>query len=284
MARDQPRNPELLVYMPIIGNRSVSASICDMKLGANLVLMARQRAGLSQRALAARVGVPPSTVARWEAGEHAPSLDTLHGVVRACGLDLMVGLANGDDSYQGDVSRRLRLTPTERVRDLAGGEWDPLSIAAVLYRADVRYVLIGEVAAAAHGWPITLSRGEYLIVPEGAKRNLARLQAATSELGGGGRRTDAPFGDLDVTSRWPLSGGGELAVAIELPGTAGYRDLRRSARHVALQDAVVELAALRDLIRIADASPRPERRAFLPALWATLEVTEDAHDLDARAA
>ncbi len=87
-----------------------------------------------------------------------------------------------------------------------------------------------------------------------------------------------------IERRWALSGGGELAVALEMPGTGGYRDLRRAARHVALQDTVVALCSLRDLVRIADASPRSERRAFLPALWATLEMTEDADDLDARAA
>ncbi|HYB22738.1 MAG TPA: helix-turn-helix transcriptional regulator [Solirubrobacteraceae bacterium] len=255
-----------------------------MRLGANLVAIARQRAGLSQRALAARLGVPPSTVARWEAGEHSPSLDSLQSVVRACGLDLVLGLANRDDSYRCDVARRLAMTPTERVRDLAGGEWDPLSLAAVLYRAEVRYVLVGDVAAAAHGWPITLSRGEYLIVPEDAKRNVSRLRDLARQLGAGERRTDAPFGDLDVTWRWPLSDGGELAAAMALPGVAGYRDLRRRARHVALRDAVVQLCSLRDLIRIADASPRPERRAFLPALWATLEITEDTRELDTRAA
>ncbi len=271
-------------YLLSMGDMSVSASMSRMKLSANLVVMARQRAGLSQRALATRLGVPASTVARWESGEHAPSLDTLQTVVRACGLDLVLGLANGDDSYQGDISRRLAMTPTERVRDLVAGGPDPLQLAAALYHADVRHVLVGDVAAAAHGWPVTLARGEYLIVPEVAKRNLSRLQAVAHSLGADEPLLDAPYGDLDVTWRWALSGGGELAAAFEMPGIGGYRDLRRSARHVALQDAVVALCSLRDLVRIADASPRSDRRAFLPALWATLEMTEDADDLDTRAA
>jgi transcriptional regulator with XRE-family HTH domain len=269
--------------MPVSPNTSVSASVGCVSLSANLVAMARQRAGFSQRALAVRLGVPASTVARWESGEHAPSLDTLQRVVRACGLDLVLGLANGDRSYQADIARRLAMTPTQRVRDLADGGLDPLAVASALYRAEVRHVLVGDVAAAAHGWPVTLARSQYLLVPELAKRNLSRLEAVAHSLGGGEPRTDAPYGDLDVTWRWALSGGGELAAALRLAGTGGYRDLRRSARHVALEDAVVELCSLRDLVRIADASPRPDRRTFLPALWATLEMTEDA-DLETRAA
>jgi len=139
---------------------------------------------------------------------------------------------------------------------------------------DVRYVLIGEVAGAAHGWPITLARGEYLIVPEDAQRNLARLEEAAMALGAGERQIDDPYGGLDTAWRSTLHDGGSLVAGPRPAGTSGYRDLRRAARMIALEDAVVQLASLRDLIRIADASPRPERRAYLPALWATLEQTE----------
>lgn len=255
-----------------------------MLLSANLVAIARQRAGLSQRALAERFGVPPSTVARWEAAEHSPSLDTLRAVVRACGLDFVIGLANRDDSYTPDIAQRLTLTPTGRVRRLSTDIGDPLALAVALDSNDVRCVLIGEAAAAAHGWPITLARGEYLIVPEDAERNLARLQTAAAALGGAERQTDDPYSGLDTTWRWPLPDGGSLAATPRPAGTGGYRDLRRAARPTALGDAVVQLASLRDLIRIADASPRPERRAYLPALWATLEQTEDAAEPHTRAA
>ena len=103
-----------------------------------------------------------------------------------------------------DMSRRFAMTPTQRVRDLAAGGPDPLTIASALYRADVRHVLIGDVAAAAHGWPITLARGEYLIVPDQAKRNLSRLEAVAHSLGAGEPLLDAPYGELDVTLRWAL--------------------------------------------------------------------------------
>jgi transcriptional regulator with XRE-family HTH domain len=250
--------------------------ILDMKLGANLIAIARQRAGLSQRALAERLAVPPSTVARWEGGEHAPSMDMVQAVARACGLELTYGLANGDDSYVFDIQRRLQLTPTERVRALRRTSADPLQIAAALYRAEVRYVLVGAVAAAARGWPILLGRGEYAIVPADAPRNLARLAQAAKALGGSERKVEDPYAGAEVTWRWPLAGDGSLAAVTDPIGTRGYRDLRRSARAMALQDAVVEVASLRDLIRMADANPRSEMRSFGPALWATLEQAESA--------
>jgi hypothetical protein len=141
----------------------------------------------------------------------------------------------------------------------------------VLAAHRVRYVLGGEVAGAVHGWPITLDYGEYLIFPEDAARNLDRLEQAAAALGATGRDVDDPYAGLDVTYRWTLTAGGVLAACPTPAGTRGYRDLRRDATLTPLETAVVEVASLRDLIRVADASPRSRRRAFLPALWATLE-------------
>jgi transcriptional regulator with XRE-family HTH domain len=49
---------------------------------------ARQSAGLSQRAVAARAGIATRTVAGIESGEHRPSLRVLDAVLAACGLEL----------------------------------------------------------------------------------------------------------------------------------------------------------------------------------------------------
>src|ERR1700733_4335247 len=148
--------------------------------------MARRRAGLTQRELGRRLGVPALTVARWESGEHAPSMDAVQALAQACGLALTIGLANGDDSYIQDIAARLRLTPAERVRSLVARDVaDPLVIAASLARQQVRYVLIGDAAGAVHGWPITLARGEYLMVADEGARNIERLHAAVDALDGG---------------------------------------------------------------------------------------------------
>lgn len=49
---------------------------------------ARRRADLSQRELAARAGVPQSTVARIETGVIDPKASTLRRILRACGADI----------------------------------------------------------------------------------------------------------------------------------------------------------------------------------------------------
>lgn len=80
-----------------------------------LVREARLRAGLSQAALAERVGRRQQVISRWEQGRSQPSLETLREVARACGLDLDLQLARRDDSYAPLVEQRLALTPAERV-------------------------------------------------------------------------------------------------------------------------------------------------------------------------
>jgi transcriptional regulator with XRE-family HTH domain len=80
-----------------------------------LLREARKRAGLSQAELARRTGRAQSAVARWERGDVEPRLSTLVELVRACGLELTVGLAEYDDSYLVQIDRMLALSPKERV-------------------------------------------------------------------------------------------------------------------------------------------------------------------------
>ena len=66
-----------------------------------------------------------------------------------------------------------------------------------------------------------------------------------------------------------------LVVARNLPGTDDYRDLRRSACPIDLDaNTSVLVAHTRDLLRIADASPRASERARVPGLQALLEATD----------
>jgi transcriptional regulator with XRE-family HTH domain len=86
-------------------------------ISADLLREARLRAGLTQRELARRVDRPQSQIARWESGRVEPSLETLRKLIRACGLELMYGLANYDDSYVPYIERLLELSPQERIED-----------------------------------------------------------------------------------------------------------------------------------------------------------------------
>jgi transcriptional regulator with XRE-family HTH domain len=84
-------------------------------LAAVLLREARLRAGLTQAELGRRSGRPQSTIARWESGAVDPGLETLVEVVRACGLELTVGIAQRDESYLPLIERMLALSPAERI-------------------------------------------------------------------------------------------------------------------------------------------------------------------------
>jgi DNA-binding XRE family transcriptional regulator len=60
---------------------------------ADQLLRARARAGLTQDAVAERMGTTKSAISRLEsAGKHAPSLSTLQRYARAVGCDIQVKL------------------------------------------------------------------------------------------------------------------------------------------------------------------------------------------------
>jgi transcriptional regulator with XRE-family HTH domain len=66
--------------------------------GATLVRRARERAGLSRRALATRAGVPTSTVSRVEDGESDPTITMLQRLLGAAGSTLLLDLADDEGS------------------------------------------------------------------------------------------------------------------------------------------------------------------------------------------
>lgn len=79
---------------------------------------ARKRAGLTQRSLAARAGVPYSTVARIETGAVNPRAATLDALLRGCGegLEARDHLGVGVDVTL--IDEQLRLGPEERLDKL----------------------------------------------------------------------------------------------------------------------------------------------------------------------
>ena len=88
---------------------------------AQLVKDARMGAGLSQRALAKKARTAQSVVARVEMGETSPSWDTLMRLLRAAGHTLRASLERStvDKALLDDVPRILRLTPEERLEEVA---------------------------------------------------------------------------------------------------------------------------------------------------------------------
>ena len=89
---------------------------------AALVRDARLRAGLTQRELARRAASAQSVVARIERGQTSPTWETLTRLLAAAGFDLDATLAVRPvfgSHMLDDVARILRLTPEERLAEVA---------------------------------------------------------------------------------------------------------------------------------------------------------------------
>lgn len=93
-----------------------------MKAG-TLVRQARREAGLGQRELARRAGLPQPTVSRIERDLASPRFNTLDRLLRECGLELDLAPRPGRDVDRTLIRERLRLTPAERARR-AVQEWE----------------------------------------------------------------------------------------------------------------------------------------------------------------
>jgi transcriptional regulator with XRE-family HTH domain len=83
-----------------------------------LIRAARLRAGLSQAELAERLGMPQSSIARWEVDSVEPGLSKVRRILRACGFDLSLSLIpfERDPEQDARVVEVQRMTPQERTR------------------------------------------------------------------------------------------------------------------------------------------------------------------------
>lgn len=188
-------------------------------LGArDLLLLARRTAGLTQAELAQRLARPRSTIARWELGEMQPAYDAVVHAIAACGLEATVALASADSSYLHDVGGRLRHAPIERLRRLATAQH--VDVIQRLGKRAADAIVIGDSAAALHGWPLRLDAGSDVEV-------CASAAAA------------AAVADLD-----------RVTVLEQPPGTRGYTDLRRDSELLEVPGGHVRVASPLDLLRI----------------------------------
>jgi transcriptional regulator with XRE-family HTH domain len=82
-----------------------------------LIRSARNRAGLSQAELAARLGMPASSIARWETDRVEPGFSTLRRVLQACGFDIPPVLVpfERDPERDARLQEVQRLSPEERL-------------------------------------------------------------------------------------------------------------------------------------------------------------------------
>jgi len=93
-----------------------------MKAG-SILREARRAAGLTQRELARRAGVPQPAVSRIERDHASPRFDTLDRLLRECGKGLELVERPGIGVDRTLIRDRLRLSPGERAR-LTAREWE----------------------------------------------------------------------------------------------------------------------------------------------------------------
>jgi transcriptional regulator with XRE-family HTH domain len=86
-----------------------------MTMAGRMLRHARRRAGLTQRELSAKVGIPQETITRIEAGRADPRVTTLDRLLEGCGFGLehLPRLGIGIDRTQ--IRELLRLAPDERL-------------------------------------------------------------------------------------------------------------------------------------------------------------------------
>jgi transcriptional regulator with XRE-family HTH domain len=79
--------------------------------------MARRRAGLSQRDLAGKAGVPQSSISRIERSQISPTVDTLERLLRACDQELEpVSVPAERDLDWSQIDFHLEMTAAARAR------------------------------------------------------------------------------------------------------------------------------------------------------------------------
>ncbi len=126
---------------------------------------------------------------------------------------------------------------------------DPLRIIAGLRAHGVRYVLIGGLAAAAHGSPARTDDVD--ICPAGDDENLERLGLALQDLGTG--VGSGSSGEQDRVSFETVAG---RLDCVEMPaGTLGFADLDTRASDLAVGRGIVaRVASVDDLAQMKRAS------------------------------
>jgi len=155
---------------------------------------------------------------------------------------------------------------------------DVEAILDTLSRHEVRYVVIGGIAAVLFGSPYPTE--DLDICPDAKGTNRKRLSEALIELGA--EEWDPHKGEfikrewtedmLAVDKTWLLGTHfGRLDILFAPTGTGGYPDLARRRQMIRLGDRDIPVSAIEDLIRMKEAAGRERDRIHVPTLRKMLE-------------
>lgn len=258
---------------------------------AQILQLARRRAGITQAELAGRVERPRSNVARWEAGGVKPSFETLLDLVRACELEPVLSLFALDESNDDYVRDLLAVAPAKRLaqqveaaRGMGRAGFDPLEVIRALERQRFDWMLLGRLAANVRASPIVPAEFEVVVYPGPQQDDAEALAAALTGLAARrvaeAERLSPPaevraFGNAE---RWWVDCAETWVAAVrDAPaGTRGFDDLLLDASEEEIGDDLsVLVPSTLDLVRMADASPRPGDKADLPTLRRALELADE---------
>jgi hypothetical protein len=149
----------------------------------------------------------------------------------------------------------------------------PDELFGCLARHDVRYVLIGGLAAVLHGSPLPTLDAD--ICPARTSDNLERLATALEAIDARIRTSDTAEGltlprdpaflaRIEQVNLMTLVG--DLDLSFTPSGTEGFDDLVRHAVLMKIRALTIPVAALDDIIRSKAAANRPKDQRMLPLL------------------
>ncbi len=159
--------------------------------------------------------------------------------------------------------------------------FDALSLLRVLHEEGVEFVVIGGVAARAHGSPsltadLDICHARTRSNLEALARALQRLRATLR-----GVEPGLPL-QLDATTLQLgdhftfTTAAGDLDCLATPSGTGGYDDLARQAAAMDIAGMPVKIAALEDVMRMKRAANRPKDRIELEVLGALRDELDRA--------
>jgi hypothetical protein len=153
--------------------------------------------------------------------------------------------------------------------------FDPARILVTLDKHNVRFVLIGALAARLHGFPRLTADAD--ITPADDAPNIGNLAKALKELHAkvytesipGGLTFDCSAATLGRAKMWNLvTDAGRIDIAFKPAGTTGFSDLETDAEKFKAYGVVFLAASVRDIIRSKEAAGRPKDREDVAILRA----------------
>ena len=143
-------------------------------------------------------------------------------------------------------------------------------VARALARRRLDAVLIGNAAAALQGAPVTTLDFDFMF--RKTPRNLQKLRGLADDLEAVVLRPYYPASELYRVMR--DANALQLDFMARVDGVASFEGLRARASVATFGAAELRVAALEDIIRSKQAADRPQDRAVLPILHATLREAQ----------